>query len=306
MLLDQLLGGLDIGVHAFALCEVRKGACLVLQDEEAASIHYVLSGRGVAQPMAGPAISLTPDTVVITPPGSCLVVTTGWQRQMTLPTPECRPLPGGWDWITVGDGEAGLVLACGILDAIHRQAIGLFDYLRGPLVESVAGDPAFREPFHRLLAELAEPRPGTKALADVLMKECLITLLRRHCESGECHAPWLAALEHPRLGKAVSAMLDRPDSLFTLERLAGIAGMSRAAFAEHFRNAFGRTPMDFLKRIRLRRAGELLATTDLPVKTIAARVGFSSRSYFSRAFKAHAGTDPAAYRAASSRAARRA
>ena len=73
--------------------------------------------------------------------------------------------------------------------------------------------------------------------------------------------------------------------------------MSRGAFAEHFREAFGRTPIDSLREIRLRRAAQLLTATDLPVKTIASRVGFESRSYFSRAFKDFAGIDPAGYRA---------
>ena len=56
--------------------------------------------------------------------------------------------------------------------------------------------------------------------------------------------------------------------------------------------------MDFLKEVRLRRAGDLLRVGDLPIKAIAARVGYSSRSHFSRSFKAFAGTDPATYRAA--------
>jgi AraC-like DNA-binding protein len=55
--------------------------------------------------------------------------------------------------------------------------------------------------------------------------------------------------------------------------------------------------MDFVKEVRMRRAARFLAATDLPVKTIASRVGFESRSYFSRAFKAFAGVDPAGFRA---------
>jgi len=297
MLLDQLLGELDIGINTFAVCEVRPGSCLVLEDDKMATIHYVLSGNGTAQPMNGPAISLTAQTVVIAPPGTCMVVSPGWQRQMTIPEPKCRPLPGGWDWVTVGVGEGGLVLVCGALAATHRHVMGLFDHLRAPLVENVSGAVAFRDPFHRLLDELSAQRPGSKALADLLMKECLVELLRRICETGECREPWLVALENPHLSKAIGAMLDRPENRFTLEQLADVAGMSRASFAERFKKAFGRTAMDFLKELRLGRAARLLETTDLPVKTIAARVGFSSRSHFSRAFKAAMQLDPTAYRA---------
>lgn len=297
MLLDQLLGELDIRVNTFAVCEVRPGSCLVLQDDETTTIHYVLSGNGIAQPTNGPTISLTAQTVVIAPPGTCLVVSPGWQRQMTIPQPECRPLQGGWDWVTVGVGDGGLVLVCGALTATHRHVMGLFDHLRAPLVENVSGDVAFRDPFLRLLDELSVRRPGSRTLADLLMKECLVALLRRICKSGECREPWLAALENPHLSKAISAMLDRPENSFTLEQLAGLAGMSRAKFAERFKEAFGRTAMAFLKELRLSRAARLLETTDLPVKSVAARVGFSSRSHFSRAFKAAMHLEPAAYRA---------
>jgi len=49
-------------------------------------------------------------------------------------------------------------------------------------------------------------------------------------------------------------------------------------------------------------AGGLAALSGLPVKTVAARAGFASRSHFSRAFKASAGADPAGYRAQTIRA----
>jgi AraC-like DNA-binding protein len=48
--------------------------------------------------------------------------------------------------------------------------------------------------------------------------------------------------------------------------------------------------------VRLRRAAQLLTGTELPIKSIAARVGFDRRSYFSRAFKAYTGKGPARFR----------
>jgi transcriptional regulator GlxA family with amidase domain len=132
----------------------------------------------------------------------------------------------------------------------------------------------------------------------MLMKQCLMALLRGQSEtSGECFVPWLAALGDRSLGRALAAMLDAPEGNHTLESLGETAGMSRGVFAERFKAAFGRTAIDCLKEIRLRRAAHLLTATDLPVKTVAARVGFESRSYFSRAFKDFTGVDPAGYRA---------
>jgi len=54
--------------------------------------------------------------------------------------------------------------------------------------------------------------------------------------------------------------------------------------------------MEFLKALRLGRAAELLTRTDLPVKTVASEVGYSSRSSFTRAFVARYGCAPARFR----------
>jgi AraC family transcriptional regulator, regulatory protein of adaptative response / methylphosphotriester-DNA alkyltransferase methyltransferase len=52
-----------------------------------------------------------------------------------------------------------------------------------------------------------------------------------------------------------------------------------------------------LRAVRMARATELLATTDLPVKEIAARVGYDDPSQFSKAFKRTYGVSPSQMRA---------
>ncbi len=295
---DQLCRGLEVDVSAFAICEVRQGAACVLAEDTDGAVHYVLSGTGVAWRATGEAIEISPHTVMIVAPGSRLTITSEPDRKFNLVEPSCEALPDGWVHLTVGDASPGLTLACGRVNARYMQVVKLFDYLREPLIENVAEDRSFREPFNNLLEELAEPKPGTKVLAEMLMKQCLIALLRNHSETtGECFVPWLAALGDRSLGRALAAMLDEPEGNHTLESLGDIAGMSRGAFAERFKEAYGRTAIDCLREIRLRRAAHLLTATDLPVKTIAFKVGFESRSYFSRAFKAFAGIDPAGFRA---------
>jgi len=295
---DQLCRGLEVEISAFAICEVRQDAAFELLEDKDCAIHYVLAGEGVVWPATGEATALAPHTMMIVPPGSGVTISCGPNRQFSLAEPKCEPLDGEWDLLTVGDGSPGLTLACGYVHARYMQVVALFDYLREPLIESVAEDRGFREPFHNLLAELADPKPGTRVLAEMLMKQCMIALLRGQSETGgECFVPWLAALGDRSLGRALAAMLDAPEGNHTLESLGDIAGMSRGTFAERFKEAFGRTAIDCLREIRLRRAAHLLTATDLPIKTIAFRVGFDSRSYFSRAFKAFVGIDPVGFRA---------
>ena len=72
--------------------------------------------------------------------------------------------------------------------------------------------------------------------------------------------------------------------------------MSRSAFADEFSAHFERTPMRFLRDVRLQRAASMLRTTDAPVAAVAHRVGFASRSHFSRAFSDHFGVPPSDFR----------
>ncbi len=299
--LDQLIEGLEVGVSAFALCEVRQDAKFILKEETNTALHYVLSGTGNAWQSGGRSFPLKPHTIMIIPPGSLVAVTNEQGADIQPTDAHCEPLPEDWANLTVGNGAPGIKLACGFIRAMHLETTGLFDHLREPLVVDVSGDTSFRAPFRQLLEELAAPKPGTRVLAEMLMKQCLIVLLRRQTEEArDSYAPWIIAAGNPELGRAIAAIADRPEADHTLLSLADIAGMSRSTFAEQFRKAFGRTPMDFVKEVRLRRAARFLVATDLPIKTIAFRVGYSSRSYFSRAFKAAMDVDPATYRTAAS------
>jgi AraC-like DNA-binding protein len=72
--------------------------------------------------------------------------------------------------------------------------------------------------------------------------------------------------------------------------------MSRSRFSHHFSLAYDCTPKAFVQAARLATAARLLKGSDLPVKSIAASVGYASRSHFSRAFQAKFGVDPSAFR----------
>lgn len=91
-------------------------------------------------------------------------------------------------------------------------------------------------------------------------------------------------------------MLERPAEPHTLRSLAQTAGMSRSAFALRFTVTFGQPPMAFLRALRLHHAARLLESTDLPVQAIAEGIGYTSRSYFTRAFRTQFGTDPRTFR----------
>jgi AraC-like DNA-binding protein len=84
-----------------------------------------------------------------------------------------------------------------------------------------------------------------------------------------------------------------------LGELAEVLGISPAQLSRRFKAAHGVTPVHYLRRVRLRRARELLAETDETLQTIAERCGYRSAFYLSRVFSNHTGQSPSQYRSSS-------
>ncbi|NNN37210.1 helix-turn-helix transcriptional regulator [Streptomyces sp. S3(2020)] len=78
-------------------------------------------------------------------------------------------------------------------------------------------------------------------------------------------------------------------------------GMTLAELRTAVRRGAGCSPKDYLLGIRLGRAKELLAATELPVAAVARRVGYDDPAYFSRLFTRRVGTPPVRFRAPQSR-----
>jgi transcriptional regulator GlxA family with amidase domain len=70
-----------------------------------------------------------------------------------------------------------------------------------------------------------------------------------------------------------------------LDDLARKAGMSKYHFVRLYKKLSGRTPMNDVRMIRVEAARDLIITTDLPLKTIATRVGLGNEYYLCRVFR---------------------
>lgn len=75
-------------------------------------------------------------------------------------------------------------------------------------------------------------------------------------------------------------------------------GLSRTRIFELFKSATGMTPNDYLLRLRVDKAKELLETNNLSITTIAFDTGFSSSQYFGSVFRKYTGKTPREYRQA--------
>ena len=83
---------------------------------------------------------------------------------------------------------------------------------------------------------------------------------------------------------------------WTLSELSGRMYVGRSHLSRTFARCVGLPPMQYLARLRAERAAAMLASTDLPIASIGAAVGWPDPPYFSRRFRALFGVSPRHYR----------
>ena len=300
--LDRLLMALAVPISAFSVCQIQKGWRLSFPVFETVTIHFVLEGTGSLRVGDGPWLPFGPRSILVVPKRRSHVVGAAeGALGETCAEDHFSLLGDGLVTFTAGGESHDTLLVCGSNPTAHGASPGLFDLLREPMVETLPSDGGFQHAFDLLRAELERPRLGTQAMVEVLMKQCLIAVLRHHLTRNSVDSPLATTLHDPRMARAVLAILAIPAAPHTVESLASLAGMSRATFSERFSRTYGQGPIDFVRQVRLRIAARLLRTTDMPIKVISQSVGYTSRSYFSRAFREAYGIDPKTFRGADPR-----
>ncbi|MEK3723608.1 AraC family transcriptional regulator [Paenibacillus sp. FSL H8-0034] len=101
--------------------------------------------------------------------------------------------------------------------------------------------------------------------------------------------------------QAVWYMNEHYSDTITLESLAKLFGCSPRHLSRLFQDQLGHSPLDYLIRIRMDIAKQLIWTTDATIQEIADGVGYEDRYYFSRLFKKHIGISPNHYKTQSER-----
>jgi len=188
-----------------------------------------------------------------------------------------------------GDGQADLT--CATIDLGNGYNNILAEALPAVLLIPLNHLPQLASTLELLFNEAEQEHSGRQAAIDRLFEYLLIQLLRHILDNNQSRIGLLAGLADKRLVKAITAMHNNPSDNWSLEALAGKAGMSRARFAVHFRETVGTTPVEHLTKWRIGLAQTLLKKGK-SIGLVANEVGYSSAAVFARVFKAQVGRTP--------------
>ena len=95
---------------------------------------------------------------------------------------------------------------------------------------------------------------------------------------------------------AIRYMEANYDRELTVEEIANVCQLNRSYFSKLFRQKEGCPPQEYLIRLRLSKAAELMVNTEMSINDISLSCGYPNQVHFSRAFKQRYGMSPREWR----------
>jgi AraC-like DNA-binding protein len=99
-----------------------------------------------------------------------------------------------------------------------------------------------------------------------------------------------------QITKALSFIQTHYHEPITLDEIAAVSGFSRFYFIKQFQHQLNMTPVQYLTKIRIQKAAELLRSTSTSVTDIAAQVGYANANYFNKVFRKAVGVSAGTFR----------
>jgi AraC family transcriptional regulator len=204
-------------------------------------------------------------------------------------------IPSRWEWDQSME-VSHIYLSGGILSETCARAFEQ-DYARLNTRDALdVRDSRLFALADALVDELRTPSAGGALLVDTLAQALAVRLIRdyHHDRKPEPKPAWrLTAAQERRALDFIEAHVARD---FDLEQLARETGVSEYHFIRCFKASFGASPYQFVIRMRLDRAVEMVCKSSVPLSEVAVSCGFSDQSHMTRAFRKILGATPGTIR----------
>lgn len=159
-------------------------------------------------------------------------------------------------------------------DEMKGLESGADDYITKPF-----SMPLLRQKIAKLIDETRRSRDKFRRIPDIAPSEITITPLDEQFLSDTI--------------KIVEENMANPD--FSVESLSSMLGMSRTHLYRKLSGITGKTPIEFIRLLRLKRAAQYLAQSQMYISEIAYKVGFNNPRLLSRYFKEEYNMTPREY-----------
>lgn len=145
----------------------------------------------------------------------------------------------------------------------------------------------------RLVNILQSPLESS-LLGEGIIKELLLRVLQQD-NSDILYALTMKNTNLSKIDKALKHIHANYNQTMNVDDLSYLVNMSPSAFHRAFNDVTASSPIQYIKKIRLNRARELMLNNDYRVSEAATLVGYESSTQFSREFKRYYGSSPSEY-----------
>ncbi len=201
-----------------------------------------------------------------------------------------------FEFVRYGGGGEETLLTCGVLSFDHAVGQKLVSQLpRYIHMKSENGRlPGQLQPLIQLMAEEAKTLgTGGETVVAHLADIIVIQAIRYWVEHAkEASKGWLGALKDPKIGKALAVIHAKPESIWTVDRLAEQVGMSRSGFSARFTQVIGTSVKQYVTEWRMSLARMKIMQSHMTLSDLAEELGYQSEAAFSRAYKRVMGVPP--------------
>lgn len=147
-----------------------------------------------------------------------------------------------------------------------------------------------------LKVELEDKCPNGALFGDSIGTALVIHLLKSYATRPLVIPTYTNGLEPAQLRRVTDFLRANLDQKVTLEQLAELVGVSQFHFARLFKRSTGLSPHQYLIKIRVEQAKDLLLNRNLSIADVAHAVGFTDQSHLTNHFKSLLGISPGKYR----------
>jgi AraC-like DNA-binding protein len=204
---------------------------------------------------------------------------------------------------TIIDDEEMQELNIGInnIDIRNLPKNHLIDFRTCPVIKSAKYELEILKCCSEILQEQEKHEPGCEIILRALVMKLLVLFLKENIPVELSADQSRISFESSEKGYIVSTIVSFINENYmkeiSLERISRNMYLSPVYISKIFKEETGESPINYLIKIRLAKAMEMLQEGTQSVKTIAKSIGYHDAYYFSKLFKKYYGSPPSRHKA---------